>query len=257
MFSRRDFLKLGGTALLATALPQRVIESSDDTKAAPLIWRGSTKQRYVALTYDDGSWLDRLHDMENLLNEYPDFRITLFPTGENIVSKDAQDPGIWKRFYEQGHDIGYHSWDHTSFAVMTPEAAIQDFDRWMDAYVTAMGFEPEVRFARPTYGVLSESFDALCRERRLVGVMWSAAGGGETSVVMNNTFHKIRNGDIVLFHFRLDGINTSRQAFPYLKEQGIGAITLTKLYDDLLREQNESEGCEAGAGASLTRTCIE
>ena len=30
-----------------------------------------------------------------------------------------------------------------------------------------------------------------------------------------------------------------------------------KLYDDLLREAYNSDGCEVGAGASPTRTCME
>jgi peptidoglycan/xylan/chitin deacetylase (PgdA/CDA1 family) len=257
MISRRDFLKLSSAALLATSLPRLDLSNPDETTNAPLIWGGSTKHHYVALTYDDCNWLDRMHDIEKLLEGYPDFRISLFPTGENIVSKEAQDPGIWKRFYDKGHDIGYHSWNHTSFAVMSRETALKDFDRWMDAYVNAMGFRPEVRFSRPTYGVLSPSFDNLCTQRGLVGVMWSAAGGGETSFVMNDTFHKIRNGDIVLFHFRLDGVNTSREAYPYLKQHGIGAVTLSKLYDDLLIEQNQSDGCDVNSASSLTRTCIE
>jgi len=257
MLSRRDFLKLGGAAMLAAALPRLDFPNAGETDPAPLIWKGSARRRYVAMTYDDCTWLTRMHEMEALLEEYPDVRITLFPTGENIVSKNAQDPGIWNRFYDKGHDIGYHSWDHTSFGVMSPEAALADFDRWMEAYVEAMGFQPPVRFARPTYGVLSPSFDALCKERGLVGVMWSAAGGGETTTVMNNTFHKIQNGDIVLFHFRLDGIANSRAAFPYLKEQGIGAVTISTLYDDLLREQNQPDGCDLAPTISLTRTCMD
>jgi hypothetical protein len=32
---------------------------------------------------------------------------------------------------------------------------------------------------------------------------------------------------------------------------------MSKLYDDYLREQVNSEGCDVGAGISLTRTCVE
>jgi len=257
MLSRRDFLKLGGAALLAIALPDWDPAGAQAAYSAPLLERGSMRHRYVALTYDDCTWLDRMHDIENLLADYPDFRITLFPTGVNFLSKEQQDPGIWKRFHDKGHDIGYHSWDHNDFSVMSPLVALKDFDKWMEAYIQVMGFEPKVRFARPTYGNMSPSFDLVCRERGLVATMWSAAGGGETSVVMNDTFYKIRNGDIVLFHFRQDAIDTSRVALPYLKEQGIPSVTLSTLYDDLLREQIQSDGCDTDSGSQLTRTCVE
>jgi hypothetical protein len=34
-------------------------------------------------------------------------------------------------------------------------------------------------------------------------------------------------------------------------------VTMSELYDDLLLEQINSEGCEMGEDSSLTRTCIE
>jgi len=256
MFSRRDFLKLTGATLLAASLPSPGPASAQEAATAPLIWRGSTRQRYVALTYDDCYLVKRMQDLEQLLAQFPDFNITLFPVGVALLSNEVKDPGIWKRFHEKGNEIGYHSWDHTNIGVMSPEAAVADFDRWMEALIQVMGFEPTVRFGRPPFGVLSYSFDALCTERGLVNTLWSTGWGGELEVGLNAA-KKSRNGDIVLLHIRTQDYNTSVQAYPWLKDNGWGAVTLTKLYDDLLLEQNESQGCDVGAGASLTRTCIE
>jgi hypothetical protein len=52
-------------------------------------------------------------------------------------------------------------------------------------------------------------------------------------------------------------MDTTKLAIPYLIEQGMPMVTLSKLYDDLLREQNQSDGCDVGAGNSATRTCID
>ncbi len=258
MFSRRDFLKLSGAALLAAAFPHFETAQAEGPSAPPTIWQGSKRHRYVALTYDDCNWLYLMQDLEKLLAEYPDIRITLFPTGENLLSKESQDHGIWNRFYDQGHEIGYHSYYHVDPGVMSLDEVLNDFDKWNEALVKVMGFQPKIRFARPVGGnYVSRSFINMCALRGLVLTMWSGAGGGETAAVMNNTFTPIRNGDIVLFHIRRNDIETTRAVFPYLKEQGVPSVTLSKLYDDLLIEQNQSEGCDVDAGSPLTRTCIE
>ena len=251
-------LKLGGVSLLAASLPV-VPERSHVTQpagSAPLIWRGSTRHRYVALTYDDCYLVKRMQDLEGLLEKYPEIKLTLFPVGVALLSNEQKDPGIWKRFHQKGHEIGYHSWDHTNLGVMSPTTALADFDRWMQALVDVLGEQPAVHFGRPPFGVLSSSFDAVCVERGLVNTMWSTGWGGELATALNAA-KRSRNGDIVLLHIRTEDYNTSVQAYPWMRENGWGAVTLTKLYDDLLREMYESEGCAAGIGASPARTCIE
>ena len=263
--SRRDFLKLSGAAVLASAFTRISSALADPPTPAPIISHGSRRHRYVALTYDDCNLVTELHVLEDILSGYPDVRMTLFPIGEKLLTNEAKDPGIWKRFYSKGHEIGYHSWDHTSFGVMSPTTAIADYDKWQAALVQVMGFLPNIRFARPPYGILSYSLDVLCRERNLVTAMWSAAGGGETAVVFKNTFQKIQNGDIVLFHTRntvmenyvSTDMDTTREAIPYLIGQNMGMVTLSKLYDDLLQEENQSSGCDISTDESITRTCFD
>jgi peptidoglycan/xylan/chitin deacetylase (PgdA/CDA1 family) len=264
VLSRRDFLKLTGAAVLAATVPQGAGRLSADGGAAsaqvvdpaPLIWRGSARQRYVALTYDDCYLVNRMQDLEELLARYPEFKITLFPVGVALLSAESKDPGIWRRYQAAGHEIGYHSWEHINFGVLSPEAALADYARWLEALRSVLGAEPQVRFGRPTYGSLAHSFDVVCREHRLVNTMWSTGWGGEPAVGLNAARHS-RNGDIVLLHIRTQDFNTSVAAFPWLQENGWGAVTLTRLYDDLLKEANQSEGCGLDTGASLTRTCIE
>ena len=58
-------------------------------------------------------------------------------------------------------------------------------------------------------------------------------------------------------HIRTQDYNSSIQAFPWLKENNWELVTMSKLYDDYLREQVNSDGCDLNAGMSLTRTCVE
>ncbi|MGE5251931.1 MAG: polysaccharide deacetylase family protein [Bacteroidota bacterium] len=257
MLARRDFLKLSALGIGAAALSAwRLAAAQQDEPHAPQIWRGSARHRYVALTYDDCYLVKRMQGLEALLEKFPDFKITLFPVGVALLNNQEKDPGIWKRFHDKGHEIGYHSWDHTNFGVMSAAAALDDYARWLDALTKVLGSTPRVRFGRPTYGSLAPSFDAVCMKYGLVSTMWSTGWGGELADGLNAA-RRSRNGDIVLMHIRTQDYSTSLQAYPWLKENGWGAVTLSRLYDDLLLEQNQSADCDAAWGNQLTRTCIE
>jgi len=253
--SRRDFLKLGGLTLLSTALLPYEATVPPDREHA-VFYQGSSNYNHVALTYDDCYLTTMLHRLENILDRYPRVRVTLFPVGEAIINNQVKDPGIWKRFIDKGHEIGYHSFNHINPELQSKEKVIADFDRWIDALRNVLGDEPIVHFARPPFGNTSQSFLYMCTQRRLVPAMWSTGWGGPTESVITYTVPKIRRGDIVLLHTRQDDIDTTLDALPELAERGIQAVTLTSLYLDWLKGQNESSGCYADP-SSVLRTCIE
>src|SRR6188474_1109060 len=95
--SRRDFLKLGGLALLGISANQFSPAQEGFPFTAPLIWNGSRKFKRIAFTYDDCYLLNKMQDLEALLDEYPEFKVTFFPVGVKLTSLEQQDPGIWKR----------------------------------------------------------------------------------------------------------------------------------------------------------------
>ena len=130
------------------------------------------------------------------------------------------------------------------------------FDRWLDALREVLGEEPLVRFARPPFGNPSPSFLHMCTVRGLVPTMWSTGWGGGTEKVVKYIVPRVRNGDIVLIHTRIEDMETTEQALPELAERSIQPVTMSRLYLDWLKEQNESKGCYADH-TSLTRTCIE
>jgi len=254
--SRRDFLKLGGAALLGISASKLLPLQDEPNFTAPLIWNGSRKYKTMAFTYDDCYLLKRMQDLEILLNEFPDFKVTYFPVGAKILDLERQDPGIWKRLVDNGHEMGYHTFDHINIGVMSPAAVLKDFDKWHGALNQVLGRDYSVRFVRPTYDVISYTLDVLCQERGLVAALFSIGGGGEPDVVFR-AIQRGKGGDIVQMHIRTQDYNSSVLAFPWLKENNWELVTMSRLYDDFLREQVNSDGCDVDTGMSLTRTCLE
>ncbi|GAB4420299.1 MAG: hypothetical protein Kow002_08580 [Anaerolineales bacterium] len=254
--TRKDFLKLSGTALLTTAMRKfRPLLAAPPEQT--IIWQGSSRYPRVALTYDDCYSIQKLQQLEKILEKHPNVRITLFPVGRMFKENEAKDPGIWKRYYEKGHEIGYHSYDHTNQQVVSSAYSVADFDRWLNDLREVLDFEPTVRFARPPYGNASPSFLHMCAVRGQVPTLWSTGWGGSTEDVVNYTLPKIKNGDIVLMHFRAEDMATTEQALPELEARGIQAVTMSCLYLDWLKEQNQPAGCYSDWPPSLADTCID
>jgi peptidoglycan/xylan/chitin deacetylase (PgdA/CDA1 family) len=265
--SRRDFLKLGGAILASSALPVRLGTSADG--AGPLVlYHGSSFYPRIAVTYDDCQLVTRLRMLQAALADNPTVRVTLFPVGQALVNNEAKQPGLWKWFYTRGHEFGYHSWDHTDPYVLSDAAVLADYDRWQDALYSVLGDEPLVRFCRPPYGNLSSSFLNMCRQRGKVATMWSTGFGGSVDAGIELA-KQARNGDIALMHTRNQpgdpainqeeswDMTITTKILPYFTSNGIECVTVGRLYDDLVREQQSSPGCEIGTGDSLTRSCLD
>lgn len=254
--TRRDLLKLGGAALLGVSASRLIPPDSEPYFSAPLIWNGTRKYKRIAFTYDDCYLLNKMQALESLLDEYPEFKVTFFPVGVKLLDLERQDPGIWRRLVDKGHEMGYHTFDHVNLGVMSPVSALQDYDKWYEALTGVLGAEYPVRFVRPPYDVISYPLDVLCQERSLVAALFSIGGGGEPDIVFR-AIQKAKGGDIVQMHIRTQDYNSSVLAYPWLKENGWELVTMTRLYQDYLNEHIQDAGCEINTGLNLTRTCVD
>ena len=264
MISRRDFLKLSGAALMAVTFGNIDLAQAGGTQPLPLpIYHGSRLYPRVAMTFDDCWHPEVLAQLNEMVAPYPDFHFTFFAIGDAILIDETVRPGIWKQLYEKGHEIGYHTFHHVDPIVMSSKNLIADFDQWMNTLQQILGFKPVVRFARPPYDDITPSFQILCQERGLVATLYSIGYEAPNIDQGLKNATLTQNGDIVQMHTyedpnndRLD-VSITAKVLPYLDQQGFQLVTMTQLYNDVLREQNSSGGCDIGTGESLTRSCLE
>ncbi len=259
--SRRDFLKLGSAAALSAAFSPFHATGAGLLDPS-VIYHGSRNYRTIAMTYDDCWHPEVLEQLMAMVEPYPDFHFTFFAIGDAVEIDEALKPGIWKTLYEKGHEIGYHTYHHDDPQTMSTSKLLDDFDEWMKLMQRVMGSAPQVHFARPPYDDLSLSFQELCRKSGMIATLYSAGFESPNMDESMRLASRAANGDIVQMHTYQDpphgrfDVDITAKVVPYLAGQGFTLVTMSQLYDEVLHEAYNSDGCSIGAGSSLTRTCM-
>lgn len=130
------------------------------------IWRGPGQRRAAALTFDDGpnpEWTPRVLDI--LEREG-------VGAGFFLIGRRAQAaPAIARRIAEAGHDVGNHTWTHTSLWRCGPGQTAREVTGGHDAIAEATGAPP--RFFRPPWGKTNLALFPLLRRLGTPCVFWT------------------------------------------------------------------------------------
>lgn len=245
--SRRAFLKTAAALAAGLLLPD-IQAAWANPGAPPTLWHGGRNLSLISLSFDDCYLLDSLHELEKLSDAYPSMRLTFFPVGLALLNTNAKDEGIWQRLVNKGHEVGYHSYDHSEDippSKMSDSAMLVDYERWYEVYSQVLGDKPVIRFARPPFGDLSYSFLNLCAKNELTPAMWSISWG-KTFTDMKPEVKKIIKGDIILLHVRNPDVDNLRHALPFLRGTGLRMVTLSELL--FVEVPETSEGGESMPG---------
>lgn len=229
--------------------------------APPIYSHGNREIPAIAITFDDCYSHECLRKLEDILDTYPDIKVTFFPTGIGLLLQASQDAKIWSRLLAKGHEIGYHSYSHAQPSSISMEDTSHEFRQWKNTLSIILGSDPIIKFARPPFGDLSRNFYNLCYLQNLVIIMWSQ----NWSLVHKTKFLELRttqNGDIVLFHIRQQDIQNFEDCIPKVFDMGLKMVNLTTLLfeneqnqDGTLRESEENENlCSSTQNES--KTCV-
>lgn len=101
-------------------------------------------KKYVALTFDDGP---ARHTNELLTTlKQKNVHATFFVLGQNVAAYTGAL--VWMK--NDGHEIGNHSWDHTSFKKLSKQEMRNQIQKTDAAVRDAIG--QETKIFRPPYG---------------------------------------------------------------------------------------------------------
>ncbi|KAJ3204646.1 chitin deacetylase, partial [Dinochytrium kinnereticum] len=120
------------------------------------------------LTFDDGpsSVTPGLLDFLRERN----VKATFFVIGANVVNEEG-NAEILRRAYEEGHQIGYHSWTHHAMTTLTVDQMVSEIVWNAVAIYRVIGRVP--RYFRPPYGDVDDRLRNLLLAMNLRPVLWT------------------------------------------------------------------------------------
>lgn len=183
-------------------------------------------KQYVALTFDDGPSSKTTPRLLDILKE-KDVKATFYVLG----TQAERFPEIVKRTYDEGHEIGNHSWDHKSFTQISLKAVAEQVRSTNQAVKKIIGETPKTM--RPPYGAYNKAV------REVVGmpmVMWSVdtldwkhrnAKKGVELALQQTT-----DGAIILFHdIHAQSVDAIPPLIDELRRRGYEFVTVSELYE--------------------------
>jgi cellulose synthase/poly-beta-1,6-N-acetylglucosamine synthase-like glycosyltransferase/spore germination protein YaaH/peptidoglycan/xylan/chitin deacetylase (PgdA/CDA1 family) len=183
-------------------------------KQVPLSWRieqmGDVPKK-IALSFDDGpdpTWTPQILD---ILKEKK-APATFFAIGENA----NRYPSVLKREYEEGHEIGNHTYTHEHFDENTPAKTVQ-FELNLTQRLIESTLGVKTVFFRPPYGIDHQPETAnevsmlpIPQEMgyMIVGAQidphdWGSPGGGApppADEIVKRVLADVNRGHIILMH---------------------------------------------------------
>jgi peptidoglycan/xylan/chitin deacetylase (PgdA/CDA1 family) len=206
--------------------------------AAIYIKRVETREKVIALTFDDGPNEPYTGQVLRILRDNG-IRATFFLIGENVKSF----PETASKIVKEGHAVGNHSYSHPLLLAFGSSAyQRQQLERDEKIIETATG--KRCKFFRPPRGIYSPWLLKTALKLGLISIGWSDDGRDWRNVTSAQIADKIvRNahpGEIILLHDGLNlrhGTDRSRtvQALPSiiarLKSQGYRFVSIPELLE--------------------------
>ncbi|MEG0382401.1 MAG: polysaccharide deacetylase family protein [Christensenella sp.] len=191
------------------------------------------KDKVVALTFDDGPHPENTPKLLDILKAN-DAVATFFVVGTNA----AEFPDIIKRAYEEGNEIGTHSWNHKDMKKLSLDDIMQNqYGKANDAIEAATGLRALID--RPPYGSMSEELaEQIGREQVIWSVDpndWKTENRDPDIVydhVVNGTSDggSVSDGAVVLSHdIHASTVAAYDRIIKSLKDEGYKFVTVTQM----------------------------
>ena len=178
------------------------------------IWRVSTHEKIIYLTFDDGPIPDITEFVLETLAQYK-ARATFFCIGNNV----QKHPDIFQKLLHNNHSVGNHTFNHMNGWKTEDHLYLQNIEQ-CDAELNL-----ETNLFRPPYGRIKKSQSRVVRKERKI-VMWDVLSGDFSKditkdVCLGKSIRYARPGSIVLFHDSIKAAPNMQYALPRFLEHFI------------------------------------
>lgn len=163
-----------------------------------VIKKGSESKKTIALTFDDGPDEDFSPQILDILKKY-NVKATFFMVGQKVCG----NPEIAKRAFDEGHDIGNHTYSHINICKSTDEQINNEINKTQKIIKEVTGKEP-ILF-RPPYRAINENLFNIIKSKDMKVVLWSDLDTKDWSNpgvynIIKTIEDNTKNGTIILLH---------------------------------------------------------
>ena len=221
--SSAALLSLCMIAALTSCAAKEVNENTSSTPS------DEAKEKYIALTFDDGPNTTTTNEVLDILEEY-DVKASFFLIGDNI---NANSEKTVKRAYDMGCELDNHSKSHDYMNKMSVDE-IKEEIRYVNDYVYKITGEYPSFFRPPYIAVSKDMYDAIdlpfisgagCDDW-----MDDVTAKQRADTVIKNA----KDGQIVLLHDaegNKQTVKALKTIIPTLQQEGYTFVTLNELFD--------------------------
>ncbi|HKQ79202.1 MAG TPA: polysaccharide deacetylase family protein [Blastocatellia bacterium] len=199
-----------------------------------IIPRINTRQKVVALTFDDGPTPGITGEVLSIL-EKENVKATFFVIGADLERNLEEG----RKIVAAGHELGNHTYSHKRMVLKTPSFIESEITR-TDQLIRQAGYQSAIHF-RPPYGkklVLLPYF--LARTKRKT-ITWDVEPdsypeiAADSGKIVANALEKTRPGSIILLHVmyggRRESLNAVNGVITGLKAGGYSFKTVSEMLD--------------------------
>ena len=162
-----------------------------------IIWKQSSNNKNIYLTFDDGPTEEVTEWVLNTLQKY-NAKGTFFCLGKNIIAF----PKVFDKLISLGHTIGNHTFNHSNGWKVKKREYLADIDAFDDLKLEIQEQKPTL--FRPPYGKLNLfAYSNITKHRNIV--MWSVLSKDyKQNLNCEKQLEKItkatKPGTIIVFH---------------------------------------------------------
>lgn len=198
--------------------------------AADVVYSWHSKEKCIALTFDDGPHPVYTQEILDILSEY-NIKATFFVIGENAIWYSD----LVKLEYEAGHEIGNHTFTHSNLKTIPYNEMCDEI--YKTEQVIYENIEYRTRLLRPPGGQYGDEACNAASNQDYRIICWSIDtrdwAHTETKDIVDNVLTSVRGGDIILFHDYISGKSPTPDALriiiPKLLQEGYKFVTVSEL----------------------------
>lgn len=199
-----------------------------------IIWHVNTKEKMIALTFDDGpspTFTPEVLDILKKGNAHSTFFV--------IAHEVEKYPEIVRRMVYEGNEIANHTYNHKYLNNVSKEDLREELNLAESVIKKAAGLKPKL--FRPPGGYYNKDIVEVSKERGYKVIIWSweqqsgdwANPGTET--IIRRVLKNASSGNIVVFHDRGGDRYQTIRALPTiiveLQKQGYKLVTVSEMLE--------------------------